>query len=145
MSGSRMFPSLKPGAQAVAPSAVKAGGPNGEEQGIMQAGFATAGSSIAPKHPVETIQDAYTHHNEEMHLAIAASVTGRSLPAHIQAERTELAKMRRLPVLHSSMIALEISLGTESSIEFEDYLNDPEQPEALGSVHAMAEASPYFR
>lgn len=28
-----------------------------------------------------------------MHLAIAASVTGRSLPAHIQAERTELAKV----------------------------------------------------
>mmetsp|Transcript_106260 Transcript_106260/g.148129 ORF Transcript_106260/g.148129 Transcript_106260/m.148129 type:complete len:143 (-) Transcript_106260:22-450(-) len=139
------FPSLKPGAHSVAPSTVKAGGPLGEEPNMMRTGFSSVRSSIAPKHPVETIQEAYIHHNEEMNLAVAASVTGRSLPAHIQAERAELAKMRRLPVLHSSMIALEISLGTESTIEFDDYLNDPAQPEALGSVHAMAEASPYFQ
>jgi hypothetical protein len=56
-----------------------------------------------------------------------------------------LAQIRRLPVLHSSMCALEISLGLESTIEFDDYLNDPRQPEAIGSVHAMCEASPYFR
>lgn len=35
----------------------------------------------------------YLHHQEEMNLAIAATVTGRGLPAHIQAERTELAKV----------------------------------------------------
>jgi hypothetical protein len=30
---------------------------------------------------------------------------------------------QRLPTLHSSMLGLEISLGMDSTISFEDYLN----------------------
>eukprot|EP00038_Savillea_parva_P007339 m.169416 g.169416 ORF g.169416 m.169416 type:complete len:146 (-) comp13098_c0_seq1:120-557(-) len=145
MSSEAVFPSLRPGAKSTAPSSIKAGGPTGAVHDAMRNGLASVRAEIAPKHPVQSIQESYAHHQEEMSLAVAASVVGRSLPAHIQAERAELAKMRRLPVLHSSMIALDISLGTESTIEFDDYLNDPEFPETLGSAHAMAEASPYFR
>ena len=50
-------------------------------------------------------------------------------------------QMRRLPVLHSSMIALDISLGTESTIEFDDYLNgtvNTALPLRLSCHHSVA-------
>ncbi len=43
------------------------------------------------------------------------------------------------------MLALDISLGLDSSIDFEDILGDPRDPEVLGNVHMMTEASPYFK
>ena len=35
---------------------------------------------------------------------------------------------RRLPVLHSSMLGLEISLGKDQTIDFQDYLNGSPVP-----------------
>lgn len=101
--------------------------------------------AIRPKHPVERAQDAYIQHNEEMNFAIAGNVVGRHLPAMIRNERMALAKIQRLPVLHSSMVALEISLGRDSSIDFDDYLNDPREPTQIGWTHAMTEASGLFK
>ena len=40
------------------------------------------------------------------------------------------------------MVALEISLGRDSSIDFDDYLNDPREPTQIGWTHAMTEVSP---
>ena len=98
---------------------------------------------------------------------------GRHLVSHIQTERRVLAQVRalrprsaahapqcrRLPALHSSMLGLEISLGKDQTIDFSDYLNgvtapphrhahpaaDPREPLVMGHVHAMTDASPYFK
>ena len=62
------------------------------------------------------------------------------------------------------MLGLEVSLGRDMTIDFDDVLNgppprvrararprslvratDPSEPEAIGSVFAMTEASPLFK
>eukprot|EP00041_Stephanoeca_diplocostata_P017805 m.367153 g.367153 ORF g.367153 m.367153 type:complete len:148 (+) comp20824_c0_seq2:157-600(+) len=119
-------------------------GPHGVNDTLRE-GLKFAKDSVRPKHPVERAQDAYIQHQEEMNMAIAGSVVNRSLPTMVRNERAALAQMRRLPVLHSSMVALEISLGRESTLDFEDYLNDPSVPEQIGDVHTMTDASPFFK
>jgi len=143
--GGGHFPLIRAGAKAAAaPAAVEhPAGPHGAKDELRE-GFGGVRDEAAAKHPVEAMQEAYLAHQEEMNMAIAAAAVSRNLPAHILAERRELAKVRRLPVLPSSMVALEVSMGLESSIGFEDVLSDPTMPEAIGSVHTMAEASPYF-
>ena len=66
-----------------------------------------------------------------MNLAVAGSVIGRSLPMQLLRERAAFSQIKRLPVLASSMVALEISLGREASLDFQDYLNGALRPASL--------------
>lgn len=67
---------------------------------------------------------------------------GRSLPMQLIQERAAFAEIRRLPTLPSSMIALEIALGRETSLDFQDYMNDPMEAHTFGPVHQMVQANP---
>lgn len=106
----------------------------------MRNGFLTVRSECAPKHPMENMQNQFIKHQEQMNMAVAGSVIGRSMPMQLLRERAAFSQIKRLPVLPSSMIALEISLGREATLDFQDYLGDPSEAEVMGSLHGMMEA-----
>merc|ERR1712216_582620 len=108
----------------------------------LREGFKSVRSELMADHPVEAMQKKWVSLQEEQNLAVAGNVMGRSLPMELIQERSALAEIRRLPTLPSSMLALEISLGRETSLDFQDYTNDPMQPHTFGTVHQMVKANP---
>ena len=104
--------------------------------------FKSVRAELMADHPVEAMQKKFVALQEEQNLAVAGNVMGRSLPMQLIQERAAFAEIRRLPTLPSSMIALEIALGRETSLDFQDYMNDPMEAHTFGPVHQMVQANP---
>ena len=56
-------------------------------------------------------------------LDTVARLYGVAAAMRLKTEKEILSKVRRVPGLPSSMIALETVLGTDETIDFEDFLN----------------------
>lgn len=72
-----------------------------------------------------------------------AKIHGVHVPMRIKMDNTILAQQRRPGVagIRQSMVGLETMLGKDETIEFEDYLNDPEFTEQIVDVHTELEAA----
>lgn len=112
---------------------------------LLRNGPIGAQAGVSPMHPVEAIQANYRQHEEDLKMSVVSNTQGHFMAQAIQMERAALSQHHRLPVLHNSMMGLEISMGLDSTITFDDYLNDPRDAENMGHVTDMAEASPSFR
>ena len=93
---------------------------------------------------MEVMQTNKLAHEQELKLAVVRGAMGHPAAMGVQMERAILSQRKRLPHLAQSNIGLEISMGLDASIDFEDYLNDPSEPETLGNAHTMMEAHPQF-
>ena len=58
-------------------------------------------------------------------MKILADTQGAAVVSKLKTERKLLSQFHRLPTMNSSYFGLEILLGKDDSIEFEDILNDP--------------------
>eukprot|EP01147_Barroeca_monosierra_P001883 gene1883-4978_t len=99
-------------------------------------------AQVASKHPVEVIQMKHEEHHDRLKLSIMGAIQGPAAPRIVKLERALLSQNKRLPGLHSSRLGLEVSTGRLGLIEFEDFLNDPKDSEAIVNIHELAEASP---
>eukprot|EP00039_Didymoeca_costata_P006225 m.88486 g.88486 ORF g.88486 m.88486 type:complete len:148 (-) comp13167_c0_seq2:4272-4715(-) len=129
-----------------------------EQRGVKQDKLSNASMDIMPNlimnrpargaagnlanHPIETMQKQFIQNQEALNLSVARHCIGPGLPTLLKLERAAFNDIRRLPTLPSSMVALEISLGRNGMIDFQDYLNDPDVPEAIGSVATMMSVNP---
>lgn len=68
---------------------------------------------------------------------------GVAAAMRLKTEKDVLSQIRRAPGLPSSMVGLETVLGTDETIEFEDFLNDPLEKPDLPQVpvHEKMEAA----
>mmetsp|Transcript_140559 Transcript_140559/g.199252 ORF Transcript_140559/g.199252 Transcript_140559/m.199252 type:complete len:132 (-) Transcript_140559:41-436(-) len=90
-----------------------------------------------PKHPVEQIQ-LQKQQQERMKREGLANVFGQHMPMRLAYEEAVLARPLRLPALHSERVALEIVSDNDTSLGFEDTLNDPRTAiEAVDSHEVM--------
>eukprot|EP00730_Choanoeca_flexa_P013819 TRINITY_DN5748_c0_g1_i2.p1 TRINITY_DN5748_c0_g1~~TRINITY_DN5748_c0_g1_i2.p1 ORF type:complete len:142 (+),score=30.95 TRINITY_DN5748_c0_g1_i2:68-493(+) len=136
------FPHIRPQA-AAQPHTTTSDQARGTHDALRD-GLHAQKDTFAAQHPIETVQNERIAHEENLKLSLLSSIQGDYMRSCIQLERSLLAQHQRLPTLHSSMLGLEVSMGLDSTISFEDYLGDVRDAEEMGDVHTMAQANPLF-
>eukprot|EP00467_Chlorarachnion_reptans_P024784 CAMPEP_0114516470 /NCGR_PEP_ID=MMETSP0109-20121206/17345_1 /TAXON_ID=29199 /ORGANISM="Chlorarachnion reptans, Strain CCCM449" /LENGTH=128 /DNA_ID=CAMNT_0001696861 /DNA_START=28 /DNA_END=414 /DNA_ORIENTATION=- len=105
----------------------------------------TKNSSVAegPVHPVEVIQDKHETNQTEGKLRMLAKIHGVHVPMRLKMDQTILAQQKRFPIpgLRPSFVGLETMLGKDETIEFEDYLSNPDFSEKEINIRAEVERS----
>ncbi|CAG8777758.1 8257_t:CDS:2, partial [Acaulospora morrowiae] len=96
-------------------------------------------SELLPAHPLENRLKQWEETQTNLKLTMQRRIYGIHAPVRHLMERSIVSKMQRLPVLPSSNLGLEILMGKDETIDFEDFLNDPELSTERMDVHASME------
>jgi len=109
---------------------------------VMRTGLGKANlkAEAAPVHPVQLVQLQAEPKRMETKKALLAKVYGAHLPLKLTMEEAILSQFQRMPGLQSSLVGLETMLNRDTTIDYADYLGDPELSEKMVDVHSMMEA-----
>ncbi|KAL1926902.1 hypothetical protein VTP01DRAFT_5232 [Rhizomucor pusillus] len=105
----------------------------------LRYGTRSVKTEVLPGHPLEKRLEDWQESQWELKLNMARQVYGMHAPIKMMMERDIVGKRTRLPVLPSSNLHLDVLMGKDETIEFEDYLNDPAMSTDLLDVHAAME------
>jgi proteasome maturation protein len=110
---------LKPGIQHKSSFPI-----NGPYRGCnnLQRGFYNVANTLSPLHAIEQVLEEKDYFTEERQLEVLRYTQGFAAPIKICLERKLFSRPLRLPGLPSSQILLDVALGNDESIDFEDYL-----------------------
>eukprot|EP00003_Mantamonas_plastica_P003232 TRINITY_DN1257_c0_g1_i2.p1 TRINITY_DN1257_c0_g1~~TRINITY_DN1257_c0_g1_i2.p1 ORF type:complete len:126 (-),score=44.18 TRINITY_DN1257_c0_g1_i2:125-502(-) len=100
-----------------------------EPQDNLRDGFAHYHFDVKPNHPVEDMQEQKQKQEAEFQSATLAKMYGTHFPQRLKMEQYMVSQVQRLPGFKSEFVGLEILLGKNNDIDFEDYLGDPELEE----------------
>ena len=89
----------------------------------MRSGPSNILQNVVSSHPVESSEKMYHFNDEKRELASARNVQGLHMPIKLGMEKAVASKIRRLPGLPSSNLALRTLLGADE-IGPEDIFND---------------------
>lgn len=92
-----------------------------------------------PVHAVETIQRDYPVNKALTNYDLISRTYGQHAALALRREQAALSQFRRGPGMQSSMIGLEISMGTHNKIDFCDYMGGPSRSERSFDFHAAME------
>lgn len=95
-------------------------------------------------HPIEGVQQSHEKLALHTKRALQAATYGSAFPMRRMMQESVLSQFHRLPGLPSSGIALEILRGKDADMDFDDYLNLPQdspdgQVDTLGATHEALE------
>ncbi|XP_046395115.1 proteasome maturation protein [Ischnura elegans] len=132
------------GFNSARPKAGNAGHPFGKDdnygvENIMTYGLAAARPPAKPCHPLEVSEKTYLARKEVIDFNILRNTQGLHAPLRLQMERKAVSRVGRLPFLPSSRPSLDVLLGRDEEIGFEDILNTCEFREVAGQPHAVVE------
>ncbi|KAI9311328.1 proteasome maturation factor UMP1-domain-containing protein [Dichotomocladium elegans] len=96
-------------------------------------------SEVLPGHPIEERLNQWAENQWELKLNMARNIHGMHAPIKMMMERDIVSKRQRMPVLPSSNLHLDILMGKDETIDFEDFLNDPAMSTDFLDVHAAME------
>ncbi|KAI8376202.1 proteasome maturation factor UMP1-domain-containing protein [Radiomyces spectabilis] len=96
-------------------------------------------SEVLPGHPLEHRLNKWQETQWELKLNMARQAYGMHAPIKMMMETETVSKRHRLPVLPSSNLHLDILMGKDETIDFEDFLNDPAMSTDMLDVHAAME------
>jgi len=105
----------------------------------LAGGLPSVHHTVAVQHPVEVIQNNWQATRENLQFGLQSLAFGSHMPMRLQMERSVVAQHGRLPVLPSSHLGLEILTGKDETLEFEDYLAEPELANVPLDPHAAME------
>ncbi|KAI8855272.1 proteasome maturation factor UMP1-domain-containing protein [Chytridium lagenaria] len=105
----------------------------------LRDGLKTVRGDVIPGHPLESSLNKWNETQDELHLNLAQRLHGAHMPIRIQMERFLLSQPKRIPVLKTSNLALDILAGRDESIEFEDFLGDADPSLHIMDVHGTME------
>ena len=77
-------------------------------------------------HPIEEVQRKMPQTEFQAKVAHRARVFGPAAALHLHMDRAIMSRKQRLPGLPSRLVALETVLGKDETIQFEDYLGNPD-------------------
>eukprot|EP00912_Choanoflagellata_sp_UC4_P002404 UC4_evm2s1514 len=117
----KSFPILKPPVSTI-PNTKSLEHLGGQD---LRAGFSSVQNDLRHDHPVQAIQENHGVHEEHLRMKILADTQGAAVVSKLKAERKLLSHFHRLGNMNSSFLGLEIILGKDDTLEFEDVLNDP--------------------
>lgn len=90
----------------------------------MKAGSSHALSRVIANHPLEKHEQNFHKIQEQREMKSTRDLLGIHMPIKLQMERTVASKIRRLPGLPSSQLALRTLMDCELAIGPEDLFND---------------------
>ncbi|KAI8985986.1 proteasome maturation factor UMP1-domain-containing protein [Pilobolus umbonatus] len=105
----------------------------------LRYGVRSIKTEVMPSHPLESRLDQWEESQWEMKLNLARQTYGMHAPIKMMMERSIVEKRQRLPILTSSNLHLDILLGKDESIDYEDYLNDASLSTDSIDLHAAME------
>ncbi|RUP50483.1 proteasome maturation factor UMP1 [Jimgerdemannia flammicorona] len=105
----------------------------------MRHGVRSIQSEVLPGHPLEQRLKHWQETQYQLKLSMYRNLYGIHAPVRHLMERSIVSKVQRLPVLPSSNLGLEILTGQDETIDFEDFLNTPENSTDMLDVHAAME------
>ncbi|KAI1287499.1 Proteasome maturation protein [Halotydeus destructor] len=108
------------------------------EKSAMLHGFNST-PAYTSVHPLDVLQQNYRDRVDATNFAILKQTQGVHAPLKLMMERQAASKIGRLPFLPSSNIMRDVLEGRDDDIDFEDFLNDPTQPEYMGAAHLVVE------
>jgi hypothetical protein len=89
----------------------------------LRAGFRSHENEFCSSHPVAEIQRNEYDVNWSNKIEIVRRIHGSGFAMRLATERLILCNKSRLPGLKSSSVLLETACGTDTTIDFEDFLN----------------------
>ncbi|KAJ3097449.1 hypothetical protein HDU97_004859 [Phlyctochytrium planicorne] len=105
----------------------------------LRHGIKTVRSEIMPGHPLESSLKNWDETQDALHLELAERLHGTHMPIRIQMERFLISKPKRIPVLKTSNLGMDILAGRDTNIEFEDFLGDVDPALHPLDVHGTME------
>ncbi|KAG0175616.1 hypothetical protein DFQ30_003366 [Apophysomyces sp. BC1015] len=96
-------------------------------------------SEVLPGHPLENRLGQWEESRWELKLNMARQAYGMHAPIKMMMERNLVSQRQRLPVLPSSNVHLDILMGKDETIDYEDFLNDPAMSTDMLDVHTTME------
>ncbi|CAO3642909.1 unnamed protein product [Mucor hiemalis] len=75
----------------------------------------------------------------ELKLNLARQAYGMHAPIKMEMEKSIVEKRQRLPVIPNSNLHLDILLGKDETIDYEDFLNDPAMATESLDLHSVME------
>ncbi|KAI8987426.1 proteasome maturation factor UMP1-domain-containing protein [Mycotypha africana] len=105
----------------------------------LRNGIRSIKTEVLPGHPLENRLSQWGETQWELKLNLARQAHGMHAPIKMMMERSIVEKRQRLPVLPSSNLHLNILLGKDETIDYEDFLNDPTMSTDMLDVHTAME------
>jgi proteasome maturation protein len=89
----------------------------------MRLGFRSLENELSVQHPINSMQNSKNGSAWMGKLDTVRRMHGSHLAMRLATERETMSRIRRLPGLQSSNIALQTLMGTDETVEFSDFLN----------------------
>ncbi|KAL0073591.1 proteasome maturation factor UMP1 [Phycomyces blakesleeanus] len=96
-------------------------------------------TEVTPGHPLEHRLSQWGETQWELKLNMARQTYGMHAPIRMMMERSLVGKHGRMPVLPSSNLHMDILMGKDETIDYEDFLNDPSLSTDMLDIHAAME------
>ncbi|KAI8907722.1 hypothetical protein PhCBS80983_g02874 [Powellomyces hirtus] len=132
----RLVPSTQPSRANIAEVG------RGTEYGVhdtLRQGLKSVSSELMPRHPVENIESQWKQTQEQLRMKMHRQTFGIHAPLRLQMEKALVNQVRRIPVLPTRNLGLEILEGRDQTIDYEDFLGDPYMSTAMMDPHAAME------
>ncbi|KAG0268036.1 hypothetical protein DFQ27_007665 [Actinomortierella ambigua] len=105
----------------------------------MRFGIRQISTEVSTRHPLEHRLDQWESTQEELKLTMARNTYGMHMPIKLTMERELVTKARGLSFLPQSNLGLDILMGKDETIDFEDFLNTPSMSTDMVDVHTVME------
>lgn len=106
----------------------------------MRFGMRQIASEVTAKHPLEHRLAEWENTQEELKMNLARNMYGMHAPIKMAMERSLVVKARGPSMLpRQSNVGLDILMGKDESIDFEDFLNVPELSTEMVDAHTVME------
>ncbi|RIA81405.1 proteasome maturation factor UMP1 [Glomus cerebriforme] len=102
-------------------------------------GLKSIEGDILPKHPLENRLKHWEETQTNLKLTLHRRIYGIHAPVRQLMERSIVSRVQRAPILHSSNLSLDILMGKDETIDFEDFLNDPKLSTEMMDMHISME------
>ncbi|XP_071452867.1 proteasome maturation protein [Hetaerina americana] len=108
-------------------------------ENVMTYGLVASRPPMKSCHPLESSEKTFMSRRDVVDFNILRNTQGLHAPLRLHMERKATSKVGHLPFLPSSRLSLDVLLGRDEEIGFEDVLNTTEFREIAGQPHAVIE------
>nr|CAH0111565.1 unnamed protein product [Daphnia galeata] len=95
--------------------------------------------TITTAHPLETALAKHSQKQEEINMRMLRTMQGLHAPIRLHMEKLAVKDIGHLPCLHRHNAMLDALTGKDTTIEFEDFLNNQQDSEIMGQPSIMIE------
>merc|ERR1712179_672510 len=96
-------------------------------------------NSLSYAHPLQSGLEKHTAKQKEIELGMLKKLQGIHAPLRLHMEKKAVKDIGHLPFLHRHNALMDALTGDDMTMEFEDFLNCPQDSEVMGMPHMMVE------